>query len=281
MEHDKNIENQEKDLFSKTEVSYSKSKEDIWAEMESKLEVPTPVKGKIVRFRWVKLAAAASVLLIIGLGGFAKLYTVTISIPAGETASHVLPDGSTVYLNAKSSIDYHPYWWNFSRSLNLNGEAFFEVKKGSKFSVDSDLGTVAVLGTSFNIYSRGNDYNVYCATGTVSVSDNKKSGVVLLPGEATILQPSELITLEKVTTDKDAVMAWRNDKFIYNDTPLNKVLEDLERHYNVVISTTAEGHNYTGRFDRSITLEEALEIICFSFEFEFEKGTQNTYIIKQ
>ncbi|MFT5777231.1 MAG: transmembrane sensor [Crocinitomicaceae bacterium] len=284
MKHDKDIEDLEKKVFSKVEAPYSRSKEDIWANMEAKLETPKPAQAKIVRFRWAKMAAAASLVLLIGAGVFARLYTVNVEIPAGEFANHTLPDGSTVYLNAETSLNYHPYWWSFDRQVELTGEAFFEVKKGSKFTVESDLGTVAVLGTSFNIYSRDGDYRVFCSTGKVSVSDKKTSGVILLPGEGTILQPTKLIALEKINVDQEAVMAWKNKKFVYDTSPLSKVIEDLERHYNVKINSTildSKESEYTGLFDRSVSIDEALEIICFSLGFEFEKDNQEGYLIKQ
>jgi transmembrane sensor len=284
MKHDKDIENQEKKVFSKVEVNYSRSKEDIWANMEAKLETPKPSQAKIVRFRWAKIAAAASIVLLIGAGVFARLYTVNIEVPSGEFANHALPDGSTVYLNAESSVSYHPYWWSVNRLVELSGEAFFEVKKGSKFSVDSDLGTVAVLGTSFNIYHRDGDYRVFCLTGKVSVSDKKTSGVILLPGEGTILQPNEPIALEKMIVDEESALAWKNKKFVYHTTPLSKVIADLERHYNIKINSTvldSEEAEYTGLFNRSVSIHEALEIICFSLDLEFEKKNENDYLIKQ
>lgn len=61
-----------------------------------------------------------------------------------------LPDGSVVRLNSVSRLSYKPLGWYFSRSAELSGEAFFEVEKGSKFTIYSMLGSTSVLGTSFN-----------------------------------------------------------------------------------------------------------------------------------
>jgi ferric-dicitrate binding protein FerR (iron transport regulator) len=78
-------------------------------------------------------------------------------------------------------------------------------------------------------------------------------------------------------------LAWRHNKFINNNTPLSKVIADLERHYDVEIeleNPTAGQELYTAIFNRSEAVEDIVEIICLSFEFEFEKSQTNSFIIK-
>ena len=100
----------------------------------------------------------------------------------------ILPDGSIAQLNGSSTLKYHPYWWNISRNISLEGEAFFEVAKGSKFSVESKNGTTSVLGTSFNIYARSNQYEVVCVTGKVWVENaTGEVSTIITPNQKAVL----------------------------------------------------------------------------------------------
>lgn len=283
MTNNKNIEEQEKELFSQLKPSYSKSKEDVWASLEKTItEDQTVQKTKTIRFVWLKYAAAASILIVIGLGLFARLYTTTVDVPAGQTSQHTLPDGSIVFLNAESSINYHPYWWSFNREVELDGEAFFEVEKGEIFSVLSSMGSVEVLGTSFNIYNRDQTYTVYCKTGKVRVQNQHANEVILKPGQVTNAESLARQTTEDLNSEQ--IMSWRLNKFLYNTTPLTKVFEDFERHYGIKIDIQMNHINelhYTGLFKRDIGAEKALEIVSFSFDLIIEKTEENTYLVKQ
>ena len=283
MTNNKNIEEQEKELFSQLKPSYSKSKEDVWASLEKTItEDQTVQKTKTIRFVWLKYAAAASILIVIGLGVFARLYTTTVDVPAGQTSQHTLPDGSIVLLNAESSINYHPYWWSFNREVELDGEAFFEVEKGETFRVLSSMGSVEVLGTSFNIYNRDQTYTVYCKTGKVRVQNQQANEVILKPGQVTNAESLALQTTEDLNSEQ--IMSWRLNKFLYNTTPLTKVFEDFERHYGIKIDIQMNHINelhYTGLFKRDIGAEKALEIVSFSFDLIIEKTEENTYLVKQ
>ena len=278
-----NKEQQEKELFSQLKPIYLKSKEDVWSTMEKTIKEKQTVKknsSKTIRLVWLKYSAAASIVILIGLGLFARLYTTTVNVPTGQTSEHTLPDGSIIYLNTGSSINYHPYWWNINREVELCGEAFFEVKKGKKFSVSSDMGNVDVLGTSFNVYDRDGAYSVYCKTGKVKVQDEHSNEVILSPGQLTNVENNILQTPKEFNANQ--IMAWRMNKFLYNTTPITKVLNDFELYYGIDVETNIKNINdlhYTGLFMRNIGAEKALDIISFSFELNVEKTGKNTYLI--
>jgi transmembrane sensor len=286
MTNNKNIEEQEKALFSQLKPNYSKNKEDVWSTLEKTVVQNQTVqkkKTRTIRLVWIKYAAAASILIVIGLGLFARLYATTIDVPTGQTSQHTLPDGSIIYLNSESSINYHPYWWSFNREVELDGEAFFEVEKGESFRVLSEMGSVEVLGTSFNVYCRSDKYAVYCKTGKVRVRDPHSNEVILTP-EQFVSANAETNTLQlKDNVNTDQVMSWRLNKFLYNTTPITKVLEDFERHYGIRINTDIDNIDelhYTGLFMRDIGAQKALDIISFSFELNVEKNGENTYLVK-
>lgn len=279
----KDIHELEKQFLSELKPTYTKSKEDVWATLKNVAHKTQPKKEiKIRRLVWPKYAAVASVIIILGLGLFARYYTANITTPIGKTSQHTLPDGSIVYLNAESSIDYHPYWWRFDREISLDGEAFFEVQKGKRFQVRSSRGSVEVLGTSFNVFSREGEFTVYCKTGKVRVRDKHDHQVILIPGQVAN-EVDGFLSSEK-NVDAEEILSWRLNKFIYNTTPISKVMEDFERHYNIKIRLSLPDRrelNYTGLFSRDISAEEALKIVCYSFEMEVEKTEENTYLVKQ
>ncbi|MFT4601543.1 MAG: transmembrane sensor [Arenicella sp.] len=280
MEENKNeIESsKEKEAFKNLKVDYSKSKEDIWAQMETTIDSKASVAEapKVVKMKFMKWSIAAVLLALISFGMFAKLYTIDVEVAKGEFAEHTLPDGSIVYLNAESSLSYQPYWWTFERSVELKGEAFFEVQKGEKFAVESSHGKTEVLGTSFNIYSRDDNYSVFCSTGKVKVSDNSGSSVLLTPGNFAELKENNISLSE---SSENEILSWRLNKFIYNTTSLDKVFGDLERQYDISIDAKKQIRSkvYTGVFERDISIEDALRIICLSFDLSFEEESSKTY----
>src|SRR5690606_4696634 len=95
---------------------------------------------------------------------------VSIATKNGEIRQVQLPDGSTVTLNAASTIEYNSLTWFLRRKISLNGEAFFKVLKGPSFSVGAGKASVEVLGTSFNVKQRNDIVSVACFTGKVTVN---------------------------------------------------------------------------------------------------------------
>ena len=286
MINNKNLVKQEKELFSQLKLNYTKSKADVWATLEKTIaQDQTALKKKTLtnRLVWIKYASAASIIIAIGLGLFARLYTTTIDASTGQSSQHILPDGSIVYLNAETSINYHPYWWIFNREVELQGEAFFEVEKGETFSVVSEMAIVEVIGTSFNIYNRSNKFAVYCKTGRVAVR-YKHSNEIMLTPEQYVSSNEETNTLQlRDDINTDQVMSWRLNKFLYNITPITKVFEDFERHYGIRIETEIENLEelqYTGLFMRDIGAQKALDIVSFTFELNVEKKGENIYLVK-
>ncbi len=264
-------------LNKRLEVTYKKSKADIWATMESKLESANEVKTIRLTdrpvFRW---AVAASVVLVLGLTGLMRFYQFSLEAVPGQHLLVDLPDGSVVQLNAASSLSYHPYWWQFSRSLNFEGEAYFEVEKGSTFTVLSSKGSTSVLGTSFNIYSRDEDYRVACLTGKVRVTDNNDGKLVLLPNQKASLISSGFNVQRNVDLREET--AWINQEFFFTSKSLSIVLNEIERQYGVQINgADTLNYKYTGNFNRRQNVEEVLGFVCKPFGIKFEKAGESEF----
>jgi len=278
---------QEEQLFAGLEVPYSQSKEDIWEKMERRMaELPVSPEekgGRVIRMRWGWMSAAAAIVLLACSAALMRGYTLTINGEKGELASHVLPDGSEVQLNEGATLSYAPYGWWMSRELSLEGEAFFQVTKGKRFAVYSQKGTTEVLGTSFNISANATQYQVYCSSGKVRVTNNAQEAVILTSGELATINEANDIN-EETGAVEEQVLAWKQLSFDYNAVSLVEVLEELEQYYGIRFELKVQNpksYQYTGSFKRSLSAKEALEIICFSFDLQFVQENSKSFVIMQ
>ncbi len=243
---------------------WSKSKETIWNDVFSNLEETTSPRVK--RFSFGQYAAAIAVILI-AVGSFSYLYETTEQVGRGSHLAIMLPDGSKVNLNAETKLKYKPYWWFISRDITLNGEAFFEVKPGSQFTVKSYQNEVQVLGTSFNIFARSNKYSVACITGKVKVISGKES-VILTPNMKVSLNKENFNISNNI--DISQSIGWTQNKFSFIGVPLKDVVEEIERQYNIQVSTPNKlDYLYTGNFSKEKEPEEVLEIVGKPFGITF------------
>jgi transmembrane sensor len=272
-----NTDRQSKAFFTGGSFFWSKSQEKIWSEMESRLSDRTKERNiSLNRYTW---AIAAGILLLVGLGSFFRFYSVTIESPAGIHKTALLPDGSKFELNAVSSIRYHPFFLKLNREVILSGEAHFEVTHGKKFAVLSVKGKTEVLGTTFNIYARGNSYQVTCLTGRVKVTSLTRKVVVLHPEtRAEILNNGEIQVSEKI--DTFPVISWRNNIFLFTAKPVKEVFSEIERQYNITIhSNVYEYVRYTGNFTKEQNVEEILGYICPALDLTYTRKSTDVYNI--
>ena len=275
----KQFEERTQRFFKKAEIPFEKSRDEVWEHISGKLQdIPRTNTAKISTERIV-LSLAASLIILLSIGSFFRFYTNTIKVEAGEQLTYQLPDGSSVDLNSQSVLRYYPLWWNVSRQLSFEGEAFFKVTKGSTFSVTSIKGRTEVLGTSFNIYSRPNAYKVNCITGKVKVSNKAKEEVILTPDYQASIAANGSITVQK-NTNTEQTISWKDGMFNFTATPLQEVIHEIERQYNVQIIFSAPiDLTYTGFFSREYALEDVLKVVCKPFNLKYTKKKENIYEI--
>lgn len=266
-------------LHASMEIPYGKSRDEIWEAMQRKIAVEDKPVLHIRPVR-VRLLWAATLALLMGLGSLLRFYHHTIRTVPGQMVTVTLPDESTAMLNAQSELTYYPLWWTFSRKVVLTGEAFFKGPHDRRFSVKSARGTVAVLGTSFDIYARKDNYRVVCFSGKVRVTSRTKNRIILTPGEKAEVNPQgEIIFSKKIKASN--YNAWTDHQFVFTATPIASVLAELVRRYNVKIDfEKAVNENYTGNFSAEIPVEQALNIVCKPFGLTFVKVDNQHFIIK-
>ena len=238
---------------------------------------------KVLLFRGYKvlLGAAVAILLLAGVFALFRYYTSTITCPEGKHLSYVLPDGSKIEMNVDTRIKYHPLWWRFSRKLEFEGEAYFQVEKGKKFEAVSALGTTEVMGTTFNIYSRENEYKVTCITGRVKVTSNNSKTAVLSPNiNASIITDGVIM----VQRDPEAVesISWVKNMFNFAAKPIGEVFNEIARQYGIKIIVNAGADNlYTGNFSKDKPVEEVLTQVCRPFGLTFTRSSDKEFKISQ
>ena len=223
-----------------------------------RMDQPDAVKAEPKKSpAFLRIAASVTVFLVMGFALY-QFSTVSVSTGAGEFAQVDLPDGSVVNLKYESSLSYHQIGWWFDREVSFEGEGFFQVEKGEKFSVRSAAGTTSVLGTSFNIKARASRYEVKCFTGRVAVASGSEE-VMLSPGNATMFQEGKKVRDFKFDQQTPN---WSDGEVHFDDQPLRVVITELEKVYDLSVqyADSLEIIRYTGFFPIN-DLELALKLI--------------------
>lgn len=251
----------------KLKVPAKISKEEAWEKLKKSIET-RPEKTIRHNFIYRITAVAASIILAVaGFWYFSHSHVVRVICKSAEIKTIILPDSSIVYINAVSNISYNPGKWDVVRNLELNGEACFEVRKGKPFTVKTANGTITVLGTRFNVMSRGNDLKVFCVTGKVAV--RKENEVILVKGQECSIAGKDQLTGPEPVNDLKPI-SWINGEFWFTNTPVSKVFEEMERQFGVeVIYNSSTIRNYTGYFNKS-NLSEALMNVCEPMALTYE-----------
>jgi len=225
-------------------------------------------KQKVLKLRFNYFYKIAAMLAIIisafyYVSSTNKVYTTHFA----EKTSFELPDNSKVNLNADSKITFKEKNWNSHRNLNLNGEAFFSVKKGSKFTVNTKLGSVSVLGTKFNVIVRNDYFQVTCYRGLVSVSYKNKSLKVPAGTSFKVAKNYSAQTFEI----KDKLPSWIQNFSSFKSMPYHFVIEELERQYKIKIMYNLKYSNtlFTGNFTHT-NLKTALKSVTIPLNLTFK-----------
>lgn len=264
-------------------VPLKSSEEVIWEKLTQKInksdkkQVTPEINGRFhLKYQ---IAVAASILILTGIFFLNKINQRTFIAESGKYKTVILPDNSKIILNAQSKLTYRWIRWNNSREVFLTGEAMFNVQKGSWFKVNTNIGNVTVLGTSFNVLSRDNNFKVDCFTGKVKVNlNNKTDFVILTPGLSTkMINPDSLNVPTPFNINETG--KWLNGQFYYSNELLDHVFAEIERQFNVKIIATNLGERYySGSFNNK-NLEDALKVICLPMNLKYEFNNKSTIYV--
>ena len=200
----------------------------------------------------------------------------TMQIPVGGFYQLKLADGTKVWLNSLTQLRFPVTFAGEERKVYLTGEAYFEVARDSvhPFIVATDEGMeVKVYGTEFNV-------DTY-RKGTVKTTlVNGKVGIrVSATGEEVRLSPNQMALFTKATqsiqvenVDSYGVVAWKDGKFVFEDEPIEEIMERLSRWYDVKVFYANERikkHTFTGIITRFADISDVLHLMEETAAVEF------------
>lgn len=217
-----------------------------------------------------------------------KLVYNTLRIPYGKRFEIKLSDGTSVHLNAGSTLKYPiKFIAGQRRQVFLTGEAYFDVSEDKKhpFVVSSSKLDVQVLGTKFNVaaYPEDPDITTVLVEGSVELVNTnvqlKFNPVKLEPGYKAIWDKQNAV-VEQEVVDTDIYTGWISGKLVFKKIPFSKMLPKLERHFNVSIRNEypeLEREVFTATYDIE-NIEEVLNSLNVDTPFEFSKHNNEIII---
>ncbi len=245
--------------------------------------------------RWYVAAAVTAIIAasIFGLYQFnnkgtqkhqiATAVNARIEVPENEHRFIQLPDGSTVILNAGSTLDYPASFdEEGTREVRLVGEGYFDIRHDAEkpFIVHTGTLRTTVLGTAFNIraYAADNDITVTVTRGKVRVSDEEKEIGILTPDQQITFNGRNKKSEQQQVNSKSAV-AWAENDIYFNEITVGEAVKRLEERFGVAISFENTGLRecrFTATFVHNEDLNQILEVIC---EFNNASFTQRDGMI--
>ncbi len=262
------------------------------------------------RIQWHWMAGiAASVLIAIGIFVAGNLKTVqlpevtvkgqrtdpskalpvtTFKNTGTQIVRHQLPDGSIVTMHPNATIEYHTAFATNKRFVIFSGEGFFDVKKDKTrpFNIKSGDMVIRVLGTSFNVKAIDSQkkFQVDVVTGSVQVTAQgdsfDKQEVILKPQQQALFELDSKRLISKTIPAQTKKEIYEPVTIVFEETPLNKVIEQLEKRFNVSISLANPGLAKCGLTANleSQTFPSILEMLCTSLEVTYTISSNNIII---
>lgn len=208
----------------------------------------------------------------------------TMTVPkGGNVVSLALADGSKVWLNAASSIRYPAAFSGTERKVEITGEAYFEVAHNASmpFKVSRGNVDVEVLGTHFNVnaFPEEKDIKVTLLEGSVKVN-RQKEAIMLKPGEQAVIGPQSPLATNH-SPDIEQVMAWKNGMFMFNNTGIENIMQQIERWYDVTVYYEGDIKRWTfnGQISRYSNVSKVLEMMEATGTIHFRVEDRKIYVM--
>lgn len=248
------------------------------------------------KFRWQNIMREAVKIAAVFILGFTFNYWLnrgveediamqTVHVPAGQNAQLTLADGSKVWLNAGSTLNFPTRFIEGKRQVTLEGEGFFEVKanKEKPFIVSTSIYDIKALGTSFNVnaYKQSKEFETALLTGKVEISDRITDRVLsLTPNSRGVLRNNGLSVIPIESKD---YYLWR-EGILYFDEPLTEVFDKLKLYFDVNIdvknkSVLENKRHCTGKFRTRDGLDHILNVLQLTNHFTYKKDEEKNLII--
>lgn len=263
---------------------------------ERKLYQFSKARRKTKQIRILKMAmgyAAAVCLIIIATWKITDIYRKTeeitiaqqeLFVPAGQRARITLPDGTSVWLNAGSTLLY-PSVFGDERVVKLSGEAYFDVAVDAHkpFVVSVKDINIKALGTQFNVfcYPKSEYISTFLKHGKVRVYEQgaESDGIILQPDQELFYKNGEFRVENRESSD---ALLWRDGIYSFRKEKLEVILKKLELYFDVEIivkDSSILNKEYTGKFRQREGVMEILNILRKIHPFSIEKNEEKNQII--
>lgn len=208
----------------------------------------------------------------------------SLHVPAGQRVRFTLQDGTSVWLNSRSTLYYPTTFSKNQRKVAIEGEAFFDVARDEEkpFIVSSGGVDMKVLGTRFNVcsYPETKIIKTSLLEGSLMVyyEDKESKNVLLNPNQEVIIKNGEM----KVERISDiGYFLWTDGIYSFYNEPLANILKKMELYFDIEIvvkDPTIYTWEYTGKFRQRDGIDEILRIINKIHKFKIEKDEENNRI---
>ncbi|MCK7590097.1 FecR family protein [Subsaxibacter sp. CAU 1640] len=236
-------------------------------------------KSSKVKPLWTNPFLRIASVIVIALGVYFSVFynpITEVDTLAHQQTTVELPDASMVTLNAMSHIEYGKRHWNSNREINLHGEAFFQVEKGSKFDVVTSEGVVSVVGTQFSVNQRDQLFEVKCFEGVVKVVTKLNQVETLTAGKTFRILNGEVYQNETTSSEPQ----WLQNTSHFEKLPFKIVVAELERQYGIKVTIENFDKNplFTGGFVHN-NLDNALISVTQPLNLSYTIISQKEVVI--
>lgn len=244
-----------------------------------------------------RMVAAAAIVLIIGGTALYRTALLNLANPVhqlqmvtakGQHKQLLLSDGTKIWLSPATTITYPDKFRGDKRLVNIDGEAFFEVKhdEDHPFIIQSANIKTTVLGTSFNVdaYKNKATINVTLVSGKVAVAllTGKPQQQIMLPNQRAVFNKATSLLIKQDYPDARKFLTRREGVFQYRGTPLQVVGQDMQDQYGISITINAQlsGKAFYGSLKTTDSINQTLNKLCTIMEVKLIKTGDGAYTIK-
>jgi len=247
-----------------------------WIQLKQKIQKKN--QAKVISLSW-RIAASVAVVLAIGIFAYQKFLTPqdkTIVVAQTATKENSLPDGTAVFLNKNTEVNYHYDPIKRMRKTRLKGEAYFKIaeKRDQQFLLEVNGLLIKDIGTSFNVkaYPESDTVEVYVESGEVIFYTPLDSGLRLKEHETGIYTKTTG-KFTKLTEASENTLAYKTQIFVFDNTQLSEVVESINEVYDIKLkldNPALENCRITVTF-RHETIEMIAEVIAETLSLTLEK----------
>jgi ferric-dicitrate binding protein FerR (iron transport regulator) len=262
-----------------------KLKEKLFASVQEKIDLK---RNYHLSFQQIVIYMAVASILVFVTGLTVYQYTIKstqqpdmqVFVDKGQKAQINLPDGTAVWLNSDTRLTYGAQFNNKERSVQLEGEAYFEVAEDEDrpFTIQSGALSVEALGTHFNVraYSEEKQLSATLLEGKVAVSTNTEK-VILAPNQKAVWSNErQTLFTENIENASDYTL-WIKNQLVFSGRSVEEIAHELERMYNmevIFLSENIKHYRFSGTLNNS-SLESILQIMSLTspLVYHFEGNT--------